>query len=141
MLRDGRVDAALLHSPFDRRGIDFEPLRSEPIVAALSAAHPLSRRRRLRRADLDREPFPRWSGTDEQAAAYWEGRDSESRRTAWPEGTEHDHGSERPPVGDLAQLLATVALGQAVALLPASTAAAQPLVEAAPGRPGAPLSR
>jgi DNA-binding transcriptional LysR family regulator len=126
MLRDGRADAALLHSPFDQRGIDLEPLRSEPRVAALATTHRLARRRRLRSSDLAGEPFPNWTAADPLTAAYWEGRDPESRRKACSENHQPDRHPSGPPITDLAQLLATVALQQAVALLPASIAQRNP---------------
>ena len=124
-LREGHADVGLLHSPFDRRGIDLEPLRSEPRVAALPARHQLARRRRLRLADLANEPFPRWS-VDPRSAAYWEGRDPESLREAWPEAPDVDAHPAGPKVADLAHMLTVIALGQAVALLPASVAERNP---------------
>ncbi|GAA0458976.1 LysR family transcriptional regulator [Actinoplanes capillaceus] len=51
-LRDGRADVALLLCPFDDRGLDSEPLLTEPLLAALAAADPLAARTRLCRADL-----------------------------------------------------------------------------------------
>jgi DNA-binding transcriptional LysR family regulator len=51
-LRDGRADVALLLCPFDDRGLDSEPLLTEPLVAALAATDPLAARTELCRADL-----------------------------------------------------------------------------------------
>ncbi|TMR20249.1 LysR family transcriptional regulator [Nonomuraea turkmeniaca] len=114
MVRDGRADVALLSLPYERRGLDSEPLASEPRVAALPADHPLTRRSELRRADLYGEPIPRWAGASEAEHAYWCGREP---------------GNDLPPgpvVGDPSQLLEVVGLGQAVALVPRSVAERNP---------------
>jgi DNA-binding transcriptional LysR family regulator len=122
MLRDGRADVAVLRSPFDGHGLDLEELDTEPRLVALAAGHRLAGRRRLLLADLADEPVPHSEEADEQAAAYWAGRDPASLAGAVGPG--------RPPagprVGDLGQLLEVVALGQAVAFLPASLAAQHP---------------
>jgi DNA-binding transcriptional LysR family regulator len=51
-LRDGRADIALLVLPVDERGLDIEPLLTEPRLAALAAADPLAARTSLTLADL-----------------------------------------------------------------------------------------
>jgi DNA-binding transcriptional LysR family regulator len=122
MLRDGRADVALLRSPFDAHGLDLEELDTEPRLVALAAGHRLAGRRRLLLADLAGEPVPRAAEADEQAAAYWAGRDPASLTGAARPGQP----PAGPRVGDLAQLLEVVALGQAVAFLPASLAAQHP---------------
>jgi DNA-binding transcriptional LysR family regulator len=95
MVRDGRVDVALLRTPFDPRGLDVDALTSEPQVALLACEHRLAGRRRLHVADLAGQPIASPSGSGTEAAA--------------PEAA-----------ADIAQLLEAVALGQAVALMPAS---------------------
>ncbi|WP_042393081.1 LysR family transcriptional regulator [Streptacidiphilus carbonis] len=55
-LRDGRADIGYLRRPFDGEGLRTVPIGSEPQVACLPTGHPLARRRRLVRADLDGEP-------------------------------------------------------------------------------------
>ncbi|HEX6677977.1 MAG TPA: LysR family transcriptional regulator [Actinomycetes bacterium] len=117
MLRDGRADVALLRSPFDDRGLDTEPLLTEPRLVALAAGHRLAGRRRLLLGDLAGEPVPHFQDADEQAAAYWAGRDPDSLAAAWAGEPRPAPG---PRVGDIAQLLEVVSLGQAVAFLPAS---------------------
>lgn len=126
MLRDGRADVGLLRAPFDRRGLDLEPLLTEPRLVALAVRHPLAVRRRLRLADLTGEPRSRWPGVDDATAAYWAGRDPESLRAAWPDRHPPAEPPPGPVVGDVAQQLEVVALGQAVAFLPASLAEQQP---------------
>src|SRR6266511_169217 len=60
------------------------------------------------RADVADEPVPHSADADEQAAAYWAGRDPDSLAASWP----GRHPAPGPRVGDLAQLLEVVALGQ-----------------------------
>ncbi|MGW6273624.1 LysR family transcriptional regulator [Streptomyces sp. NPDC055060] len=98
LLRLGEADAALVHEPFDRTGLDAEPLIAEPRVAALAAAHPLAAGDRLSLADLGLRP-----GDVHQ---YVDDIRTESR--------------------DLAQLLTHVGLGGPIPLLPASVAARYP---------------
>jgi DNA-binding transcriptional LysR family regulator len=54
-LRDGRAQVAFLWRPFDDSGLHTVPIRREPKVACMPAAHPLARRDRLTSADLDGE--------------------------------------------------------------------------------------
>jgi DNA-binding transcriptional LysR family regulator len=55
-LRDGLADVGLVLCPFDSRGLDSEPLLTEPVLVALAAADPLAARTRLCLDDLvDRE--------------------------------------------------------------------------------------
>ncbi|MFF1714487.1 LysR family transcriptional regulator [Streptomyces sp. NPDC058268] len=98
LLRLGEADAALVHEPFDRTGLDAETLVAESRVAALATTHPLAARDRLSLADLDLRP-----GDVHQ---YVEDIRTESR--------------------DLAQLLTLVGLGGPIPLLPASVAARYP---------------
>jgi DNA-binding transcriptional LysR family regulator len=57
-LRDGRADVGLLLCPFDDRGLDSEPLLTEPVLVALAAADPLAARTRLCLADLAGRRLP-----------------------------------------------------------------------------------
>jgi len=114
LLREGRADVALLRLPFDESGLDYDTLVTEPRMAIVAAGHRMARQGPVRRADLADEPVPRWPATDPTTAAYWAGVDHQHRdRYPPPAG---------PTVSDMAQLLEVVALGQAVAFLPASSA-------------------
>ncbi|MFG2651881.1 LysR family transcriptional regulator [Streptomyces sp. NPDC048436] len=98
LLRRGEADAALVHEPFDRTGLDTETLTAEPRVAALATAHPLAARDRVSLADLGLRPDDLQQYIDE------------TRRES----------------SDLAQLLTLVGLGGVVPVLPASVAARYP---------------
>ncbi|MFD5422076.1 LysR family transcriptional regulator [Streptomyces sp. NPDC127069] len=121
MLRDGRADVALLRSPFDGRGLDSQTLVIEPRLAVLPAGHPLAGRRRLRLADLQGEPIPRWKGAAPSHTAYYTGCDG-AEAGGGPTGpTPAADAPEGPLVAGVEQLLEVVALGQAVAFLALST--------------------
>ena len=62
LLRDGRADVAFLYSHDDPRGLDTEPLLSEPPMAVLPASHPLAGRAGLRMAELRGESLHRPGG-------------------------------------------------------------------------------
>ncbi|MBZ4317980.1 LysR family transcriptional regulator [Streptomyces sp. SCA2-4] len=109
MIRDGRADVALLGTPFDRHGVEYEPLFSEPRVAALPAGHPLAGRTALRCADLEGMPMPHCPGLSGPERAYWS-----------------EPGVPGPVIHDSSQLMEAVALGQAVALIPLSLAEGTP---------------
>ncbi|MGW1996846.1 LysR family transcriptional regulator [Embleya sp. NPDC001921] len=98
LLRRGEADVALVYEPFDRTGLDAEVLVAEPRVAALAAGHPHAGREELTLADLGLRP------------GDVDGFIDESRRQG----------------RDLAQVLALVALGGRIPLLPVSVAARYP---------------
>jgi DNA-binding transcriptional LysR family regulator len=115
-LRAGTADVAILRSPFDGRGLDWDVLLTEPRVVVLPADHRLASRRRLGRADLAGETMPRWAGeTNSASAAYWTGTDGPGLAAPGPRTT-------GPEISDMNQLLDVVALGQAVAFVPKSVA-------------------
>jgi DNA-binding transcriptional LysR family regulator len=96
LLRDGRADAALLHSPFDdTSGFDLEELRTEGQVAVVPRRHRLAGRDSIRLADLAGEVLPRWPGMPADATAG-------------------------PLVHEAAQLLQLIVLERTIAVLPAS---------------------
>jgi DNA-binding transcriptional LysR family regulator len=114
LVRTGRADAALVGSPHrrsDRHGLDAEPLATEPRVAALPAGHALASRTALTIADLAGYPMPRWRQTEPDERDYWTGQPAPV---------------PGPMVSDSSSLLEVVALGQAVALIPASLATGNP---------------
>jgi DNA-binding transcriptional LysR family regulator len=57
-LRDGRADVGLLLDPADARGLDFEPLRSEPFLLAVAAGDPLAQNSEVCLADLAGRTMP-----------------------------------------------------------------------------------
>ncbi|MFI5909719.1 LysR family transcriptional regulator [Dactylosporangium sp. NPDC051541] len=101
-LHDGRADVALLPTPFDERGLDFEPLITTPCVVAVAAADPLAARTRLRSADLQGRKFP--------------------------DGTPAEHGRMRPSdrTFDLSQIFSLVEVGGVVWHLPEFVAQRHP---------------
>jgi DNA-binding transcriptional LysR family regulator len=134
-LRAGAADVAIVRSPFDGRGLDWDVLLTESRVAVLPADHRLARRRCLSRADLAGETMPRWAGeTNPASAAYWTGTDSPGpagpATAEAPVATDGaaeatDRAGPRPAgpeISDMNQLLDVVALGQAVAFVPKSVA-------------------
>jgi DNA-binding transcriptional LysR family regulator len=96
MLRDGRADVALLHSPQNSLDeLDAEPLLTQHQVVVVPRTHPLARQAAVHLADLDGEALARW-----------------------PEA--RDGLGTGPLVSDSGQLLQLIALGRAVAVVPES---------------------
>ncbi len=57
-LREGRIDVAFVRPPLrEGRGLVFDLLEREPLVAALPLGHPLARRRRIALRELARDTF------------------------------------------------------------------------------------
>jgi DNA-binding transcriptional LysR family regulator len=107
-LRDGRADVGLLLCPFDDRGLDSEPLLTEPLLAALAAADPLAARTRLCLADLAGRNLPGGSPASH-------GRPAGPRRAGQP-----------PPASNLAEIFSLVETGSVVFFAPASVARRYP---------------
>lgn len=103
-LRDGRADVALLPQPFNERGLDVEPLLTEPRLLAVAASDPLASREFLRLADLAGRVLPYGRPADREDDAP-ETR-SPIRRTSAP--------------CDLAQVFNLVELGTTVWFPPTS---------------------
>lgn len=53
----GRIDAGILRTPIDRRGLEAIPITREPFVVAVPAGRPLAGGRALTLKDLDRRPL------------------------------------------------------------------------------------
>jgi DNA-binding transcriptional LysR family regulator len=110
-LRAGLLDAALVALPTDARGLAVEPLARQPLVVAMASSHPLARRRALALADLHRQPVFRFERA--RQPAFFDFLHEALARAgvairAVPEPPDH------------ARLLAEVAAGRALALLPES---------------------
>lgn len=101
MLRDGRADVALLHTPFNSlAGFDSEQLSSEGQVAILPTTHPLASRSSVTVAevsDLPGLPMARWPQRD---GSFLPG--------------------PGPAISDVSQLAQLIALGRTVAVFPES---------------------
>jgi DNA-binding transcriptional LysR family regulator len=102
LVREGEADAALVFEPFNRSGLDAEPITAEPTVAAVPAGHPLAAGGRATLAALG---LPMTDPADLAGVRRYQ--DSLVR----------EHG-----IRDLPQLLALVELGRIVTLLPRSVA-------------------
>ncbi|MFF4753436.1 LysR family transcriptional regulator [Streptomyces sp. NPDC002514] len=138
-LRDGRADTALMLAPFDDRGLDSEPLLTEPFVIALAATDPLAARPSLRLAELAGRSLPGgypadqgpvldahdWAATHQQPDAPGPGISTTS--TAHTTDTTDSAHS----VSDLPQIFRLVELGSIVCFVPASVARRYPRPEIA----------
>jgi DNA-binding transcriptional LysR family regulator len=149
MVRSGRADVAVVRDLFDRRGLDVEPLLTEPRCAVLARGHRLADAPVLTRADLSGEPVPVWPQATARHTAFRAGVDhlpegmvrfggvvpvtgsGEIGGSLAADGTAADpaapiHIPDGPEVHDFAQLAEVVALGLGVAFLPASAAELYP---------------
>ncbi|WP_043626785.1 LysR family transcriptional regulator [Nonomuraea candida] len=116
MLRDGRADVALMHTPYNSlAGFDSEELMTEGQIVILPAGHPLAARHTLSLADIAGLPLARWP-----------------RDGVYPPGP-------GPEIHDQTQLAQLIALGRTAAVYPDSARAwlwaehaAVPLIDAPP---------
>ncbi|MEU6867687.1 LysR family transcriptional regulator [Streptomyces sp. NPDC046876] len=106
-LRDGLADVALALCPMDDRGLDSEPLLTEPVLVAMAATDPLAARTRLRLADLAGRSLP-------------SGVPAGDGRTAPP-----PPGATRP-ASNLSEIFSLVETGSIVFFAPASVARHNP---------------
>jgi len=99
-LHDGRADVALLPTPFDGRGLDHEPLMTEPNLVALAATDPLAGRPSLALSDFAGRKLP--------------------------DGAEASAGPQRPdrPAArlDMTQIFNLIEIGRILFFVPASVA-------------------
>lgn len=106
-----RIEAAFIALPTETKGLHITPIDRQPMVVAMNSAHPLARRRSLRLNDLGDEPL------------FWFER---SRQPAFFDHCStvfERHGFEPTVIKEPADhhvLLAGVANGQGIALLPKS---------------------
>jgi DNA-binding transcriptional LysR family regulator len=111
MLRAGRLDAALLALPTQAPDVAVHLLREQPMVVALSSRHRLSRRKTLSLEDLADEPMF-WFERSRQPAFFDHCQKVFARHGFKPKVL-------KEPL-DHHVLLADVAVGRAIALLPRS---------------------
>ncbi|MBT2407261.1 LysR family transcriptional regulator [Streptomyces sp. ISL-87] len=103
LLRDGRADVALMHTPFNSlAGFDSEELLTEGRIAVLPARHPLATHKTLSLADVTHVP--------DLPLARW------PRNGAYPPGP-------GPEIRDQTQLAQLIALGRTAAICPDSSRA------------------
>jgi DNA-binding transcriptional LysR family regulator len=106
-LRDGLADVALVLRPVDERGLDSEPLLTEPVLVALAATDPLAARTELCLADLSGRSLP-------------SGAPADSGRMAPPSP------GATTPVSNLSEIFSLVETGSVVFFAPASVARQNP---------------
>lgn len=110
VIRDGTVDVGYLRLPVDQRGLEIEPLFSEPRVAVLPADHRLAGKEAVAIAELASEHLLQ----DPDAVPEWRDIALELRGGG--------RRSQLPPIRSVEEKLEHVAAGRGIALLPLSTA-------------------
>ena len=116
---------AWLH-PFDDRGLDSEPLLTEPLLAALAAADPLAARTRLRLADLAGRRLPGGSPASHgRPAGPRRAGPAPDRQPDLPGEHKSPSGAVRP-ASNLAEIFSLVETGSVVFFTPASVARRYP---------------
>lgn len=129
-VRDGRADAGLVLGPFDDRGLDYEPLVTEPLLVAVAAADPLAARPCLRLADLAGRSLPGGFPADQGPALSPHGaagaRDHQPSQAGNGTLAASTHSAS-----DLPQIIRLVELGSMVCFIPASVARRYPRPEIA----------
>jgi len=110
-LRANRIDAAYIALPTESAGLHVIPVERQPMVVAIATANPLARSKRLSLAKLNGEPVF-WFERARQPAFFDHCRKVFARHRFSPRWV-------REPI-DHQVLLAEVAAGKAIALLPRS---------------------
>ncbi|KPI14956.1 transcriptional regulator, LysR family [Actinobacteria bacterium OK074] len=119
-LRDGRADIALLPGPFNTRGLDVEPLLTEPRLLAVAANDPLAARTCLHLEDLKGRVLPDGSPADHEGFPP-------TPATTKAAGNPSLVPPPSPPSGlDLAQIFSLTELGGIVWFPPTSIARRHP---------------
>ena len=130
-VRDGRADATLLLAPFDDRGLDYEPLVTEPFLVAMAAADPLATRPCLRLAELAGRILPGGSPADQGPAPSPHGGTGARNHQPSPAGNGTPAESTAHNASDLPQIFRLVELGSIVCFFPASLTRRYPRPEIA----------
>lgn len=130
-VRDGHADAAVLLSPFDDRGLDCEPLLTEPFLVALAADDPLAARASLRLADLAGWRLPDGSPADQGPVPSRHGVSGAHTRPPGRAGSETPAAGTPQDASDLPQIFKLVELGSIVCFFPASLTRRYPRPEIA----------
>ena len=127
-VRDGHADVAVLLGPFDDRGLDSEPLLTEPFLLGMAADVPLAARTSLRLADLTGWSLP--DGTPAESGPISQQHGVVGARsgtdTDTDTGTNEAHGAT-----DLPQIFKLIELGRIVCFFPASLTLRYPRAEIA----------
>lgn len=110
-VRAGRLDAALIALPTETRGLLVTPLARQPLLVAMASADPLASRRALGLKDLEGRQVFRFERSRQPAFFDF-------LQDAFERASVSIRPVSEPP--DHARLLAEVAAGHALALLPAS---------------------
>ncbi|MFD5746085.1 LysR family transcriptional regulator [Streptomyces sp. NPDC127033] len=124
-LRGGLADVALLPIPFDTRGLDVEPLLTEPRLVALAATDPLAARPGLCLADLAGRTLPDGKPADREGLPPPGTGGGDPRRKPAADGRP-PLAAARPRIMDLAQIFSLVELGSIVWFPPVSVARRHP---------------
>ncbi|MEV5012338.1 LysR family transcriptional regulator [Streptomyces sp. NPDC056159] len=119
-VRDGRADTALLLSPFDDRGLDSEPLLTEPFLIAMAADAPLAARTCLHLTDLAGWSLPDGSPADQGPVTRRHGTGGTHARRPGPTKDEAFTADTAQDASDLPQIFKLVELGRIVCFFPAS---------------------
>ena len=107
----GSLDMGFLRPPVTHPDIEVRILRREPLIAALPEAHPLAGRPQVRLADLRDDPFVSYPG-QHRSVVYEAFLEACQQAGFAPSQVVH--------VGETSTLVAFVAAGLGVALVPAS---------------------
>jgi DNA-binding transcriptional LysR family regulator len=130
-VREGRADAGLLLVPFDDRGLDHEPLVSEPFLVAIAATDPLAARPCLRLADLAGRSLPGGFPADQGPTPMLHGYAGARDHQPSPAGNRTSPASSAHSDSDLPEIFRLVELGSIVCFFPASVTLRYPRPEIA----------
>jgi DNA-binding transcriptional LysR family regulator len=112
-LRDSRLDLGVLRPPVDDDQVAVRTIEMEPLVAALPVDHPLASARHIRMSELRTEPFVVYADRD---SAVNEATVRSCREAGFTPRREHE-------ATGTTVLLAQVAAGRGIALVPGSVRA------------------